>query len=587
MEPAHYDAIISAVGDGITVHDRNFKIIYQNPYMQELFGNRVGELCHMAYEQSEAVCTGCPVKLCFADGKIHDAERHVMLNGQLRIVENRAAPVLDENGVIVAAVEVVRDITGRKEAEERIVRFRDLYAAISQTNKAIIQCTDPQELYDHICHIAVEFGGFSLAIIVMLRDDGRITSVANYGKASGYLNSLVIHADAGRLEGQGPTGTAIRKGIPYICNDFHNDPTTIPWRMAALDNGIRSSAVFPLQQGGHIVGALKVYAERVAFFDGEIVALLQEMSDTISFALDNFTLEERRKAAEAALRDSEEQLKLVLDGSNDGFCDWLINQRIVKLSPRYCLALGYQPHELEHSPETIKRLVHPEDWPRVEIFLNNELMSRHPAFEIEVRMKDKSGEWRWIRHRGKVVEWDSNGYAGRVAGTGTDITDKIQYVEKLRYANTHDQLTGLFNRSFFDAETERMKSSRHYPVSIVMADVDGLKQVNDTFGHAAGDRLIKRAAQALKDSFRSEDMVARIGGDEFAVILPSADQETVKSAIKRVLACLEEINCTGGDHPISISLGSATAEHSNKLAETISLADSLMYYYKKRRKGLK
>src|SRR5512133_1298878 len=580
----HADAIIAALGDGVTVQDRDFRIVYQNPLMQDVFGNRIGELCHTVDEQNDSVCSGCPVASCFLDGEIHEAERHVMVNGCQRVVENRAAPPRDGEGRIVAAVEVVRDITVRKEAEERITRFRDLYAAISRTNKAIIQCMNSQDLFDQICRIAVDFGGFSLSSLGIVKADGSITSVAHYGMASRYLDSLVNHVDADRQEGQGPTGTAIREGKPYVCNDFHNDPVTTPWRKPALENGIRSSSSFPLRHEGRIVGVRKVYAERVGFFDDEIVALLQEMSSNISFALDNITREERRKAAEEALRSSEEQLKLVLEGSSDGFCDWRIDQGIVKLSSRYGQMLGYQLDELEQDPETIKNLVHPEDWLRVEHFLDAELISKHPSFEVEVRMRDRSGEWKWIRHRGKVVEWDAGGYAARVAGTGTDITDKMQYLEQLRYANTHDQLTGLFNRSFFDAEIDRLRSSRQYPLSIVMADIDGLKLVNDSFGHAAGDRVITRAAHVLREAFRSEDVVARIGGDEFAAILPSAEEHVVKEAIKRVLACQGEINQADGEHAVSISLGSATAENADQFGEALRVADSRMYYYKKRRK---
>lgn len=93
-----------------------------------------------------------------------------------------------------------------------------------------------------------------------------------------------------------------------------------------------------------------------------------------------------------------------------------------------------------------------------------------------------------------------------------DITEHRQYEEKLHYLNTHDALTGLFNRSFFDAELERLTESRRYPISVIITDVDGLKEINDTYGHAAGDQIIKLAAKVLRHAVRPEDVVARIGG---------------------------------------------------------------------------
>lgn len=583
--PVNSEAIISALGDAVTVQDRNFRIIYQNPAMKELFGENLGSPCHSVYEKRAAVCPDCPVEACFKDGGIHTSERTVTIQGELRTVENTASPLMNEIGEIYAAVEVVHDVTQRKKTEYLLTRFMNMYAALSQTNKAIMESGSREEMLDRVCHAAVEFGKFSLAVIGLTDPEGVVRSVAHYGVASRFLDTLIIHADARKEEGRGPTGRAIQEEAPYICNDYHNDPITTPWRITAQEYGIQASAAFPLKQRGSVIGALKIYSDYAGYFDDEIVNLMTEMAANISFGLENFLREDQSRLSVEALRNSEERLKLVLEGSNDGYCDWHIPTSSVWMSSRYVEMLGYSQGELKPKPETIKELVHPEDWERVEKFLDEELSSRHPYFEIDIRMMVKNGDWKWFLYRGKVVERDRNGMTTRVAGTCTDITEKKMYEEQLRYANIHDQLTGLYNRAYFDAEFARIKSGRSYPVSVVIADVDGLKLVNDSFGHAAGDRLIQLAARTLKDAFRADDVVARIGGDEFAVILPNADEEMVKEAVRRVRNSLATARDSEEDYSLSISLGSATAVSPELLNEALKQADSRMYYYKFRRKS--
>lgn len=580
-----FETIVAALADAVTIQDRNFRIIYQNPAMQRMFGDCVGSLCHIVYERNPVICSDCPVAACFADGGIHTAEREVCVNGEVLTVENSVSPLLNAAGEIYAAVELVRDVTARKKTENSMMRFMNMYAAISQTNKAIMESVSREEMFERVCRVAVQFGKFPLAIIGLTDPEGVIRSVAHYGTAARYQENLVVHVDARREEGRGPTGRAVREGVPYICNDFHTDPITTPWRRAALEHGIRASAAFPLRLEGAVIGALKVYSDRAGYFDGEIIDLLTEMAANISFGMELFARKEQRRLSVEALRNSEQQLKLVLEGSNDGFYDWDIPSATVRMNSRYWQMLGYQPGEIKPTPKAIKKLVHPEDWPRADKFIDEELVSRHPSFEIAVRMKTRSGEWKWIQYRGKVVERDENGMTARVAGTCTDITEKKMFEEKLRYSSTHDQLTGLYNRAYFDAEFARIKSGRCYPVSIVIADVDGLKLVNDSFGHVAGDRLIQLAARVMKDSFRCDDVVARIGGDEFAVLLPSADETVVKQAIKRVLNFPAARSEPTDDVILSISIGSATAESPEQLNEALKQADSRMYYYKFRRKS--
>lgn len=156
-----------------------------------------------------------------------------------------------------------------------------------------------------------------------------------------------------------------------------------------------------------------------------------------------------------------------------------------------------------------------------------------------------------------------------------DITKHRQYEERLQYLSTHDTLTGLFNRSFFDAELERLLESRLYPISVIIADVDELKNINDTFGHAAGDQILKLAAKVLRHAVRPEDVVARIGGDEFAILLPQTTS-TVE-AFLRMRESRETIQFDDTELPLRLSLGAATAYNSNQLRDAMLLADLRMY----------
>ncbi|WP_236685674.1 GGDEF domain-containing response regulator [Geobacter pickeringii] len=169
---------------------------------------------------------------------------------------------------------------------------------------------------------------------------------------------------------------------------------------------------------------------------------------------------------------------------------------------------------------------------------------------------------------------------GGLVGTILDITERKQTEEKLRYMSTHDALTGLYNRAYFQEEMERLEQGRQFPVSIVIADVDRLKYVNDTLGHAAGDELIISAALVLKGAFRAEDVVARIGGDEFAVLLPSADTAAVDEALHRLSTRLGSRNGSDDQLTLSMSFGVATAVKGERLEETLKLADKRMYHDK-------
>lgn len=152
-----------------------------------------------------------------------------------------------------------------------------------------------------------------------------------------------------------------------------------------------------------------------------------------------------------------------------------------------------------------------------------------------------------------------------------------QEKEQLAYLSTHDPLTGLYNRAYFDEELSRLQRGRQFPISLVMADVDQLKAANDTGGHAAGDALLRGTAELLKATFRAEDVVARIGGDEFAALMPNTDAEAAEQVKIRIEKMLLANNPSRGAYHLRLSIGVATAEKETLLAETLRHADACMY----------
>lgn len=157
-----------------------------------------------------------------------------------------------------------------------------------------------------------------------------------------------------------------------------------------------------------------------------------------------------------------------------------------------------------------------------------------------------------------------------------DATEKKEKQERIKYLSYHDQLTGLYNRHFFEEEIKRLDVPRNLPLSIVMIDVNGLKLTNDAFGHEAGDQLLKSVSNILKEVCRTDDIIARVGGDEFVILLPKTSAEDTEIVVKRIYKSVE--NQKIDQVVVSVSMGwesKATSEQDIK--EVLSNAEDHMY----------
>jgi len=277
--------------------------------------------------------------------------------------------------------------------------------------------------------------------------------------------------------------------------------------------------------------------------------------------------------AEEKLHENEERLKQIWEVTSDAMCLSDENGIVLAANPSYFQMYGFSPEQvIGKNCETIfSGLEQKTALEQYKLIFKSETVPS--AFESVITRTD--GTVRFVEAH--VSFLSSAGKRTIMLSTVRDITERKQAEIELRHLSTHDALTGLFNRGFFEDELTRLEHGRSYPISILVADVDELKLVNDRDGHPAGDTLLKYVAQILQEAFRVDDVIARIGGDEFAVLLPITSAETANLLMERVRQITQEHRNSHPEFPLSFSLGISTADQPKPLAETLKEADANMY----------
>lgn len=318
---------------------------------------------------------------------------------------------------------IIRGIAERKRQEAEIRRLNRLYAVLSQVNQAVLRAPSRDEFLQRVCQIAVETGGLAGACVGWMDQAGAaVKPLAWWGGGADCLGALSTCA-GDRLEGDGPTGTAIRSGERCVLNELPPDapPTASADRPGR--RGLQSQAAFPIRRRGAAAGAFTVHAAEKNFFQSEELRLLEDVASAISFALERFENEAHRQRMEAALRTSQERLTLALDAANDGLWDWDLRTNKTFFSLRYYGMLGFEPGDFRAEFASFQQLLHPVDRERVIARLTDYAAGRIADHAIEMRLRRKTGDWCWILSRGKVAERDAQGQPVRVVGTHVDITD--------------------------------------------------------------------------------------------------------------------------------------------------------------------
>lgn len=281
------------------------------------------------------------------------------------------------------------------------------------------------------------------------------------------------------------------------------------------------------------------------------------------------------KKAQEDLERSERRFRFLAENASDIIYLYRISpeKKLEYLSPSFEKIIGYSTTNYQDDPSFAAKLIYPEHEERI-IKMADE--SADFSAPLTYRIIKKDGNQVWLEHLHHPI-FEKGKFVG-VMGIARNITLRREMEERIKYMGFHDTLTGLYNRRFFEEQLEHFSAGRKYPIGLIIFDVNGLKIVNDSFGHSVGDQMLVAAANALNNSFRKEDIIARIGGDEFAVLLTGCDNSIIEETLKRVDENLKKIDISNIRLPLSISYGFALKMDKKMSASSFfKEADDMMY----------
>jgi diguanylate cyclase (GGDEF)-like protein/PAS domain S-box-containing protein len=280
---------------------------------------------------------------------------------------------------------------------------------------------------------------------------------------------------------------------------------------------------------------------------------------------------EARKKSEKMLRISEEKYRLLFENAVEAII--VIQDGYIKIcNPMTEILTGYSSEEIKSIPFT--GFIHP-DQRQLLVKKNIKRLMGEPTDNIyDFMMLKKDGTLRWIEINSIRIDWQGSPATLHFL---IDITDRKETEERNYYLMYHDQLTGLYNRSYINLIMKEIRDFMN--IGLFMFDIDGLKYVNDTYGHLQGDKLILESAEIIKNAFGNGEITARIGGDEFIVIIRDCTGEKAEGALVRVKDQIRKYNDSKSEYfEISISAGYVISEDKDSNFDYLmQKADELMY----------
>jgi diguanylate cyclase (GGDEF)-like protein/PAS domain S-box-containing protein len=552
--------------------DREARITYCNPHLLRFSGWRYEEVIGKDWfalfippEMHAMKESHFPNILANVREAMHGETEILLRSGKRRLVHWSRSLLRSEFGDVVGIASIGEDITERKLAEARVVYLNRVHAVLSSINTLIVHVREREALFNETCRIAVREAGFRMAMVgIVDASVGKIFPAAMEAENDGVRDAISRILSSGTLDGETMVARAIRNNEAIVSNDSQIDTQVLSGPLYA-ESGIRSIAILPLVVAGVSIGALALYAGERDFFQREEMQLLAELAVNIAFSIDNIDRQKKHDRlartravssdiniaiihASDRLRLCGEACRIAIDTGGYRMA-WigLVDMAAMKIVP--FASSGAEPElfatlqdrfsldpSLPNSNSMSARAVRE----RRAVVINDIRNDGSILFSKEriergicaiailpLIVHDKVlGVFSWYADEIGFFDTEELALLTEIADNVAFALDHIEKGDRLAYLAYYDALTGLGNRLLcLERITSAMEAAHAggFQVAMCFIDLERFKNINDSLGEAAGDSLLRQVAQWLTAQSAGTSLPARLGADQFAVVIPNVD----------------------------------------------------------------
>ena len=522
------EAILKTASDGLHIVDGDGRLVMASDSFYAMHGldpdQAVGH--HVSAWNAENFTEKFPERLrqFLVPGAFYKFEtRHRHTNGSVFDVEIYTRGIEYEGNKVIYCS--ARDITERKQDEEKIRYISNLYMTRSKIDQLITRTPDQDTLFFATCEYVVRFGICRAAVIFTHEPESNrlVPHIWNEGQ---HFHGLGFSALPNGPDSLSSIGLAFRNNMMHVVQDYQKSNLPQQIKDLAVLGGWKSGAAFPIRRHGNPFAVLWVGSDQINAFDNQALTLLDEMTTNISFAVDVLNQKIQQEKADEELKLAA----LVYNVSSEAMVVTDPNGIIETINPAFTRLTGYAADECVGLPiKILKSGMHDQDFYRN---MWADIMGTG-TWQGEIINRRKNGD---IYSERLIINtvFHADGSPLRRIGLFDDITEQKKNQEIIWRQANYDALTGLANRRLFSERLEqelKIAKRRSMRVALLFIDLDHFKEVNDTLGHEIGDLLLKQVGEKLTSCVRATDTVGRMGGDEFTIIISEVDDPNVVDGV--------------------------------------------------------